>query len=60
MCDKCGTVLDMAIREGLPEELAFKRYLDTMEQQWNVWEKPISGRENSQGQCPEVRMSLYT
>ena len=23
-------ILDMAIREGLPKELAFKRYLDTM------------------------------
>lgn len=33
MCDNCGTILDMAIRERLPKELAFKRYLDTMGQQ---------------------------
>lgn len=33
MCDKCGTVLDKVLGGGLPKELAFKRYLDTMGQQ---------------------------
>lgn len=54
-----GVILNVAIREGLPKDLAFKRYLDTMrEEMVEIWEKPIPGRENSKSQCPVVGMGL--
>lgn len=54
-----GAILNVAIREGLPKELAFKRYLDTMRAQMvGIWEKPIPGGENSKSQCPVVGMGL--
>ena len=32
VCGRGGSYLRYAIREGLPKELAFKRYLDIMRQ----------------------------